>query len=52
MDLGLKDASAVVVGGSRGMGLAAGPVVAFLASRRKSYMAGADVNVDGGSDFT
>lgn len=28
-----------------------GPVIAFLVSRRNSYMTGADVNVDGGSDF-
>jgi NAD(P)-dependent dehydrogenase (short-subunit alcohol dehydrogenase family) len=28
-----------------------GPVIAFLASRRNSYLTGADVNVDGGSDF-
>jgi NAD(P)-dependent dehydrogenase (short-subunit alcohol dehydrogenase family) len=29
-----------------------GPVVAFLASRRNSCMTGANINVDGGSDFT
>ena len=28
-----------------------GPVIAFLGSRVNSYMTGADVNVDGGSDF-
>ncbi len=28
-----------------------GPVIAFAASRRNTYMTGADINVDGGSDF-
>ena len=29
-----------------------GPVIAFVASKRNTYMTGADINVDGGSDFT
>jgi NAD(P)-dependent dehydrogenase (short-subunit alcohol dehydrogenase family) len=29
-----------------------GPVIAFVASRVHTYMTGADINVDGGSDFT
>ena len=29
-----------------------GPVIAFVASRVNTYMTGANVNVDGGSDFT
>ncbi len=29
-----------------------GPVIAFAASRRNTYMTGANINVDGGSDFT
>ena len=28
-----------------------GPVIAFVGSRRNTYMTGANINVDGGSDF-
>jgi 3-oxoacyl-[acyl-carrier protein] reductase len=28
-----------------------GSVIAFVASRRNSFMTGANVNVDGGTDF-
>ena len=65
MDLRLTNAATVVVGGSRCMGLATarclaeavlpekiGPVAAFLASPRNSLMTGANIKVDGGSDFT
>jgi hypothetical protein len=53
VDLGFANSTAVVVGvgspGSTSSELA--PVDAFLASRRNSYMTGANVNVDDGSDF-
>ena len=29
-----------------------GPVIAFVGSRINTYMTGANINVDGGSDFT
>jgi NAD(P)-dependent dehydrogenase (short-subunit alcohol dehydrogenase family) len=37
--------------GRAGLPSEVGAVIAFLASRRNSYMTGANVNVDGGSDF-
>ena len=37
--------------GRAGLPAEIGAVIAFLASKRNSYMTGADVNVDGGSDF-
>ena len=37
--------------GRAGLPDEAGVVIAFLASRRNNFMTGADVNVDGGSDF-
>ncbi len=46
MDLGLTNATAVVVGGGRGMGLAAARCLV------RSYMTGANIYLDGGSDFT
>ena len=63
----VADATAVVIGGGRGIDEHFGhrahlpraglpdeiaPVAAFLASRRNSYMTGANVNVGGGSDST
>jgi 3-oxoacyl-[acyl-carrier protein] reductase len=38
--------------GRAGLPAEIGAVIAFLASRRNSYMTGANINVDGGSDFT
>ena len=35
-----------------GMPSEIGPVIAFVASRQNTYMTGANINVDGGSDFT
>ena len=46
MDLGLKDGVVIVQGDLSDMG----PVFAFLGIRVNSYMTGAFVSVDGGSD--
>jgi NAD(P)-dependent dehydrogenase (short-subunit alcohol dehydrogenase family) len=37
--------------GRAGLPAEIGPVIAFAASRANTYMTGADINVDGGSDF-
>ena len=42
---------AVATSGAPGCPTRSAAVIAFLASRRNSYMTGANVNVDGGSDF-
>lgn len=59
MDLGLNGAAAVVVGGTAGMGRAAaecfaadGARVAVLGRTPERLDTGANVNVDGGSDFS
>ena len=55
MDLGFAGSTAVVTGGTNGMGLAVeveiASATAYLASRRNGYVTGATINVDGGSDF-
>jgi NAD(P)-dependent dehydrogenase (short-subunit alcohol dehydrogenase family) len=43
----LEDAMKVIAGDPNEIG----PVIAFVASRANSYMTGANINVDGGSDF-
>jgi hypothetical protein len=50
MDLGLRDAAVAVNGGSKGMGRAAAETIAAEGAIN-TYMTGADINVDGGSDF-